>query len=947
MWFTRGPLAPDELTRRFWWRFHRKEAIAGFLAALVIGGVVVTSLLFVDETDACNDGPFECNLLTEVAGTLAVAGAGVLFFAWKLRKIVKDFAREARERPEALLGVEMPPRVAGEMRYEQLFHVIARDLMREQPARSGNGAPNGHTHPADGSANGHGALVPGKLIVGGAGTGKTTAMVLLTAFLAERQAVPVPVGLRSQPYPINLVQLARDQFKDRAETRTLFGDQGDRVFARLRGRGQVVILADGLDEAMPESSRSQREVALSAAVQDALAAGVAVVATWRTAQLGQDLPLTRFDLPELDDEDVVGYLCPPGEDQDSPDALVDAELAKTIVAAELKETPFYLTIAQPLLDTGRLDTWRGDDVVTLRVALLDRYVAALCDSEAPLLPAADVPIEERVPIVDDLSNLACAMVVHGRASVPVADVEKWADAPFGQALQSSANAHRVVEGGRALQLFELVSQETGQFTHSVMQSYLASRRIREHTGKIGGLVERTPCDELITSIVMAGAWRADGEDEVARQARGRRVADTLLEKSETVNEHLGLALVTAATKIAMACGLSDALGDTIVARAKACWDAADTAARLDAIGALAALDTGRAFALLRSALDDRQFTVRLAAAQALGEAGEPSYRMLKTELEEALPEEGTCDQRALDRLGYLLPLLRSDGEKGYVPEVARLIRMFEAGLEPGVEATAARGFKRDAFVHPERTVQLEDLEAVLNGARWWYSKLCLLHAITLRADGTNGDRARKIIQATADAPGQDEFVVEGTRQCLLALDSGDIERWVWRDEPEVVSHARPTRRRSVAAEEGLAVEAVQLAADVALAMNLTLSLPTRPNDREERREERDRRARKWIDEKELPYCLAKSRDRREVFPPDGQCHGDCPYDFCPLGSTSAAFWSEFSEAFCRQQQEALPRRDMRPSWQRGFRRKRGLRSFWEAMADEARKASSARTPGRR
>jgi hypothetical protein len=949
MWLTRGPLAPDELTRRFWWRFHRKEALVGVVAVVIAAGAVLTGVLWVDETEACQDEPFECNVMTEVLGTFAVAAVGVLLFVWKLRKIVRGFARQTRERPDALLGVEMPSRVAGAQRYEQLFGVIARDLLREQPSRARNGGSRGQPDHDDGARGPQGGLVPGKLIVGGAGTGKTTAMVGLTAFLAERQAVPIPISLRSQDHPINLVRLAREQFTERVETRTLFGDQGDRVFARLRARGQLVILADGLDEAMPAASRSQREVVLNAAIQDALEARVAVVATWRTAQLGRDLPLARFDLPQLKDDDAVGFLCPAAGDEDRQATIADEEFRDTIVAAQLSETPFYLTIAEPLARSGRLDDWRGDDTASLRVELLDRYVTALSDKNGPLLPDADIALEERAPVIHELSGLACAMLRRGRASVPIDDVEEWADRPFGEPLNRTPDAHQILDGGRALKLFELVGRETGQFTHSVMQSYLASRQIREATDRIATLIDVIPCDELLTAIIMAGAWHREGEDDVDRQARGRRVADALLEKSQEAGDRLGLALVTAAAKIAMACRLGSELAAAVVQRAEARWENADTPARLEAIAALAALGTEPAYHLLRVALDDREFAVRLAAAQALGEGGDVAYHLLKPELGRTLGGNGRRPEERglLGSLGYVLPLLRCDEQAGYVPEVAELIPTFEAGLEPAIEGAIARGFKRDAFDQPDRHVDLNHLGALLDRAGWWYSKLCLLHVLTLRAGSTDEGAVRQLIRSCVREQNQHEFVKEAGRQCLAAVEAGDVKRWVWRDEPEVVRHARPTRPRTAVAEEGLAVEAVQLAAEVALAMNLTFSMPLElPIDEDRRRRERDLRVRKWLDNVELPHCIAKSRNRGEVFQPDGCCSEGCPYDFCPLGSKSAgSFWSEFSEAFCRQQQEALPRARELPTWQRGFRRRHGLRSFWDRMAEEARKASAARAPG--
>jgi len=188
----------------------------------------------------------------------------------------------------------------------------------------------------------------------------------------------------------------------------------------------------------------------------------------------------------------------------------------------------------------------------------------------------------------------------------------------------------------------------------------------------------------------------------------------------------------------------------------------------------------------------------------------------------------------------------------------------------------------------------------------------------------------------------------------LGLDDPDgVWRWVWRDESSVVKHARPTRRRDTVSDRDLAIPAVQLAADVALAMNLTFSTPPDgARTEEERRALREQRAEKWLLNRELPHCIGRSMDRQELFPPAGECPEGCAYDFCPLRWEGAgSLWNDFSEAFCRQQRDVLPRRAHLASWQRAehrrddVRRRIGLRRFWEGMAEEARRASASRLPG--
>jgi hypothetical protein len=133
----------------------------------------------------------------------------------------------------------------------------------------------------------------------------------------------------------------------------------------------------------------------------------------------------------------------------------------------------------------------------------------------------------------------------------------------------------------------------------------------------------------------------------------------------------------------------------------------------------------------------------------------------------------------------VLPLLRNDASgEGFVAEVEDLVAIAEAGIEePLVEATIARGFKYDAWLAPERRVDLIQVGRFFVGARWWYSKVCLLHALTLRAAASNDSFASNLIRSAATTPNENPFVNEAARQCTLALDARAAKRWGWRTNP--------------------------------------------------------------------------------------------------------------------------------------------------------------------
>jgi hypothetical protein len=123
--------------------------------------------------------------------------------------------------------------------------------------------------------------------------------------------------------------------------------------------------------------------------------------------------------------------------------------------------------------------------------------------------------------------------------------------------------------------------------------------------------------------------------------------------------------------------------------------------------------------------------------------------------------------------------------------------------------------------------------------------------------------------------------------------------------------------------------------EVALALNLTMRLTLEPGwDKNTRRKRANDRAREWLEQPaSLPYCLGKSRDRKEILA--RQCHDNCTFGFCDEQEAEGTIRSDFGEAFCRQQPSSMPSKSQRPPWRSGFLRQRGMRHFWDAITEQA------------
>jgi hypothetical protein len=263
---------------------------------------------------------------------------------------------------------------------------------------------------------------------------------------------------------------------------------------------------------------------------------------------------------------------------------------------------------------------------------------------------------------------------------------------------------------------------------------------------------------------------------------------------------------------------------------------------------------------------------------------------------------------------------------------------------------------------------------MMQNARFWYSRLTLVHALSLWAlsslDGegaNNGRRNGEPLRRASDPqalvshwlattrPGVEHpFVAEARELAILALEKRQPERYMWIDESGVVTKIGARAPDSAMARKhdlwiapsvgwsALHPRAQQLVADVLLLLNLI----EREGDDPVRRDERMARANR----DDLPPCL--TRDRSYLAPtqtigggmqpmPGAGCCDDCHFDLCPYPPKGIQpYRVELSEAFCRRQQVLLGR--PWELWMRHTARWQGatpreLKQFWRAMEERARR----------
>ncbi|WAP60489.1 NACHT domain-containing protein [Streptomyces sp. S465] len=337
-------------------------------------------------------------------------------------------------------------------------------------------------------------------------------------------------------------------------------------------------------------------------------------------------------------------------------------------------------------------------------------------------------------------------------------------------------------------------------------------------------------------------------------------------------------------------------------------------------------------------------------------------------------------------------------------------------LPLALEAALAQGFKyaanrrkRHPHTYPgSRADLIRQAETVLQQSRCWYAQISLLQALCLwelpddigrheqdedtwtwpdgdghaarePSRGIGGTTAVQTVKrwlsmagTVNGAPGQPGMSPDSTRPCVhpfvaeagdlvaLALETGQVERFLWIDEKGVADNIgsrtrTPThgayRKHNLwippsAGWSTLDGRAQRLVADLLVMLNL-IERDGHPDEVEERL------ARAEQPDMPLPPCIRADRDalrpglRAGVSTPPvpgTTCLADCTFQLCPYPPLGSVSRGEIREPFCRQQQALLPGR-WRRCLPRGLRRKtpywvgmrvRELDRFWDAMARRTR-----------
>jgi hypothetical protein len=383
--------------RRKWRR--RRAALVGqsfsylgtaVLALLLVQAFIVVVIgkpwTYVPLDNRCQVNSVSCGILSGIAvPLLSIAFASATFLFFRLSRVQKRYRQKASRRPRDLVPTagRILERVVGR---DELCYVIT-DYLRDRQTRR--------------------AFV----IVGGVGAGKTAVLVQLTRLLADAEAIPVPVKLRDaqSESALDFAQLAKNAFLAEVAGSLLYEGEGERAWRQLVKDEKIVVLADGLEEALIDND--QRNSIIRVAIQRANRRKLPLVIASRPHDPLRTMPAAIVELEPLSEEAALSYVSADGR------AGRGQERLNWIVeTAEVTEEPLYLQITRELHKNGLLEyvppgsgraalDARDAGRTRLRLHLLDTWTSALTEGFFP--EGLAMSRQDRRAAVESAAALAC------------------------------------------------------------------------------------------------------------------------------------------------------------------------------------------------------------------------------------------------------------------------------------------------------------------------------------------------------------------------------------------------------------------------------------------------------------------------------------------------------------------------------------------------------------
>jgi hypothetical protein len=954
------------------WRVLRWVAVAGVV--ILLGATLFALLSWIfggrggwfGADRGCGSNQFSCGVVVEIVPTVLALGASfAVFVYWRVRRVTRTHLRDAFEDPWKLVPTATEMKVVGR---DEVCKIIESDLHHSAGRRP-------------------------QVIVGGIGEGKTAVLVGLAERLARRGAVPVAVRLSDATDTLDFGDLAKQQFTDRVNPSLLTDDEGDKVWRRLCRDDRVVVLADGLEEALHR--RPDRLALIKRALAEAEHDELPLVVTTRPDEGLRGLNAALIRLEPLPEQEIVEHLC--SESDRNPQWV--AELARV---AQLSESPLYLTLANDLDVDARDGVPLERGRIPARVALLDRWRVTL--AEGATGGHMHDP-DDREEALSRLEGIACMALRAGRLEVDEKEIES---SPLVSPPSSAHITPRLVANvGEDLGVVDKRGKKV-RFRHGIMGAYLGARALPSvidasaNGAYLDDGVLRSAYKELLIALVIASYCN---EDAGLRSSLCHRLLEAA--RSDQAKDRFGL--LASAWEIA---AMTDGADTGVLARATEDAWACDTRverrrrgdvlrvteSKLGAIARMEEVPSADTYGALWKIAQIRDtYSVRLRAAQAIGSGGALAHGAIRGEIDEILDDvlaaprddrwrsAKRLEVRRWSLLGWILPSLwascpsSSEAADHLRQSLHTWVEIACEDLHLGAQACLAQGFKYEANRRPlvdsseqgspESAFLIELCEKLLARSSWWHTQTSLLQALALWSIDSDPAQRARLAKPVSDwkRRSRHPYVREVARLCSEAIDEGRKAttpeeagpgRFIWIDETGValkigsqacVSRAAGTNGLWISPAAGwhtLKESARQLVGEILVCLNLTEVGEERTHgpvgaNEVQRREHRRREVRgkgEW-----LPPCMIRAGHGGLLATGD-PC--DCGLHLCPYPTGSETpFRGELGETFCRQQKRLLLRRASGvPSWHERplystVRRRSTLEDFWTKMEERARRLS--------
>jgi NACHT domain-containing protein len=480
-----------------------------------------------DPDRRCTQLGFSCGTISNFLASGLLLALASFFVLWRLFGLLRWYRTRARTESRELVPTagSILDEVVGR---DELCKVVMADLHERR------------TRP--------------HVLVGGVGTGKTAVLVRLTELLADKRAVPVPVRLRDAAEVLDFEHLAQERFLSEVNPRLISSSEGETIWRRLRKDGRIVVLADGLEEALVGTiAEQERDNIIRAAIRRAHQQRLPLVIASRPHDPLRATEAAILALEPLSYEAALAYIGSDGASED------ERRLAWIVETADVVEAPLYLQITRELQVKGLLDPssegqygvvdTRGVDRSRLRLALLETWRRALISGYL----REDIPLNkaERVAAIEYLSALACVGLKRDRLEVEFDDlklatrISAEVQARLAKIDQDTRHTARVwnidvrlaAAWAAQLDIVELRGNSV-RFPHSLMQAYLGSRllgvALQERAYWQEALQHPGPGREFLIALVLrsratdgrGGWWPGPADHKTVSKTRRSRDLST-------------------------------------------------------------------------------------------------------------------------------------------------------------------------------------------------------------------------------------------------------------------------------------------------------------------------------------------------------------------------------------------------------------------------------------